>query len=112
MGRFVLWRQQAQLIQSAVAYAAASLITVALHEFGHGLAARLYGFHPTVYGLHEEDLATSPARMAVISTAGPFVSLVLGLIFLAILKRLRGQVLPATSRSGLGCWASQSSSAT
>lgn len=94
MGRFVLWSQQSRLIQSAVAYATASLITVTLHEFGHGLAAWLYGFHPIVYGLHEEDIAASPARIAVIAAAGPAVSLLLGLIFLAIHKRMRGQDFP------------------
>lgn len=91
MGRFGFWRQQARLIQSAVAYAAASLITVTLHEFAHGLAARLYGLHPAIYGLHEEDIATSPARTAVIAAAGPVVSLLLGLIILGVHKRLRGQ---------------------
>jgi hypothetical protein len=49
MGRFTLWSQQSRLIQSAVAYATASLITVTLHEFGHGLAARLYGFRNRVW---------------------------------------------------------------
>ena len=91
MGRSVLRSQQTRLIQSAVAYSTASLITVTLHEFGHGLAARLYGLHPTIFGLHEEDIAASPARIAVIAAAGPVVSLGLGLIFLAIHKRLRGQ---------------------
>lgn len=91
MGRFTLWNQQSRLIQSAIAYASASLITVTLHEFGHGLAARLYGFHPIVYGLHEEDVAASPVRMAVIAAAGPGVSLLLGLLFLAMHKRMRGQ---------------------
>lgn len=94
MGRLVLRSQQARLIQSAVAYATASVITVTLHEFGHALAARLYGFHPTVYGLHEEDVAASPVRIAVIAAAGPVVSLLLGLVFLAIQKRMRGQGFP------------------
>jgi hypothetical protein len=94
MGRFTLWSQQSRLIQSAVAYATASLITVTLHEFGHGLAARLYGFHPTVYGLHEEDVAASPIHVAVIAAAGPVASLLLGLVFLAIHKRMRGQGFP------------------
>lgn len=94
MSRFDLWGKQSRLIQSAVAYASASLITVTLHEFGHGLAAWLYGFHPTVYGLHEEDIAASPVRVAVIAAAGPVVSLLLGLIFLAIHNRVRGQGFP------------------
>lgn len=91
MGRFDLWNQQSRLIQSAVAYATASLITVTLHEFGHGLAAWLYGFHPTVFGLHEEDIAATPVRIAVIAAAGPLLSLVLGLTFLGAQKRMRGQ---------------------
>ena len=94
MGRLTLWSQQSRLIQSAVAYAAASLITVTLHEFAHGLAAWLYGFRPTVYGLHEEDIAASPMRIAVIAAAGPVASLLLGMIFLAVYKRMRGQGFP------------------
>ena len=96
MGRLTLWRQQARLIQSSVAYASASLITVTLHEFGHGLAAWLYGFHPTVYGLHEEDIAASPVRVAVIAAAGPVVSLLLGMIFIAITSACADRAFLAT----------------
>ncbi|MGA8289726.1 MAG: M50 family metallopeptidase, partial [Acidobacteriaceae bacterium] len=87
MSRLDLWSRQSRLIQSSVAYATALLITVTLHEFGHGTAAWLYGFHPMVYGLHEEDIAASQVRVAVIAAAGPLVSLVLGMVFLAIQKR-------------------------
>ncbi|MGB6304500.1 MAG: hypothetical protein WBF45_12170 [Acidobacteriaceae bacterium] len=94
MSRLDLWSRQSRLIQSSVAYATALLITVTLHEFGHGTAAWLYGFHPMVYGLHEEDIAASQVRVAVIAAAGPLVSLVLGMVFLAIQKRMRGQGFP------------------
>ncbi|MGA2166836.1 MAG: hypothetical protein ABSG62_01405 [Terracidiphilus sp.] len=91
MGRFSLWRHQARLIQSASAYGAAALITVTLHEFAHGVTARMFGLHPTVYGLREEDIANAGVRAAVIAGAGPVASLVLGVIFLMVHKRLRGQ---------------------
>lgn len=94
MSRIDLWSRHSRLIQSAVAYATALLITVTLHEFGHAMAAWLYGFHPTVYGLHEQDIAASPVRVAVIAAAGPLVSLVLGMVFLAVQKRMRGQGFP------------------
>jgi hypothetical protein len=64
---------------------------VTLHEFAHGITACFYGLRPTVYGLHEEDIASAPVSTAVIAGAGPLASLVLGLIFLAVHKRLHGQ---------------------
>lgn len=91
MARFTVWSQQARLVQSAVAYGSAALITVTLHEFAHGAAAVLFGLRPTVYGLHEEDVAGAGGQAAVIAAAGPVASLVLGLVFFAVHKRLRGQ---------------------
>jgi len=91
MGGLNLWSQQARLIQSATAYGAAALITVTLHEFAHGFTAVLLGLAPTVYGLHEEDVANTGAPAALIAAAGPVVSLILGLLFLALHKRMRGQ---------------------
>lgn len=91
MARFTVWSQEARLLQSAIAYASAALITVTLHEFAHGAAAVLLGLRPTVYGLHEEDVASGGAQAGMIAGAGPVASLVLGLIFLALHKRLRGQ---------------------
>jgi hypothetical protein len=81
----------ARLLQSATAYASASLITVTLHEFGHGLVAVLLGEHPMVYGLHEDDAANTNAAVGAIAGAGPVVSLVLGILFTAVYDRLRGQ---------------------
>lgn len=81
----------ARLADSVLAYGSALLITATVHEFGHGLTALLFGQHPTVYGLHEEDIASSATAVGVIAAAGPIVSLIVGLIFLAIHKRLRGQ---------------------
>jgi len=80
-----------RLADSVLAYGSALLITVTMHEFGHGLTALLFGQHPTVYGLHEEDIASSITAVGVIAAAGPIVSLIVGLIFLAIHKRLQGQ---------------------
>jgi TM2 domain-containing membrane protein YozV len=91
MGGLNLGRQQTRLVQSASAYGAAALITVTLHEFAHGITAYLFGLNPIVYGLHEEDIASATAPAAVIAGAGPVASLVLGLIFLTVHKRLRGQ---------------------
>ncbi len=82
-----------RLLQSASAYAAASFVTLMVHEFAHGLTARLlYGLHPTVYGLHEEDIASGRTAMGVIAGAGPVVSLIVGALFLWVVHRpLRGQ---------------------
>jgi TM2 domain-containing membrane protein YozV len=91
MARLNLWGQQARLVQSAVAYGAAALITVTLHEFAHGIAALLFGLKPTVYGLHEEDIANATVSATVIAAVGPVASLVFGVIFLTLHKRLRGQ---------------------
>lgn len=91
MARVNLWSQMPRLVQCAVAYGAAALITVTLHEFAHGAAAVAFGLHPTVYGLHEEDIASGGAQAAIIAAAGPIGSLVLGLLFFAVHTRLRGQ---------------------
>jgi hypothetical protein len=82
-----------RLLQSASAFAAAIFITLIVHEFAHGLTARLiYGLHPTVYGLHEKDIASSRGAVGVIAGAGPVVSLIVGAIVLWGLHRpLRGQ---------------------
>ncbi len=82
---------RARLIQSSLAYATASLIAITLHEFGHGLIGLLVGQHPTVYALHEHDIAGSRMDVGLIATAGPVLSLLLGIIFLWIYKYQKGQ---------------------
>jgi len=91
MARLTLWSQTARLVQSAVAYGTAALMTVTLHEFAHGAAALAFGLRPTVYGLHEEDVAGGGWQAAIIAAAGPIASLALGLMFFQIHKRMRGQ---------------------
>lgn len=82
-----------RLLQSSIAFGSALLLTLIFHEFGHGITARLiYGLHPTVYGLHEDDIASSHTAIGVIASAGPIIGLVIGLIFLFIIhKRQTGQ---------------------
>ncbi len=82
---------RARLIQSSLAYATASLIAVTLHEFGHGIMAVMVGQHPTVYALHEQDIAGSRMDVGLIAAAGPVVSLLLGLSVLYAYKYLKGQ---------------------
>jgi hypothetical protein len=68
-------------------------VTLIFHEFGHGLTARFVsGLHPTVYGLHEDDIASSHTAIGVIASAGPLIGLLVGLIFLFVIHtRQMGQ---------------------
>src|SRR5579859_173863 len=76
-------QNRTRLLQSSIAFGSALLMTLIFHEFGHGLTARfVYGLHPTVYGLHEDDIASSHTAIGVIASAGPLIGLLVGLFFL------------------------------
>lgn len=68
-------------INSAVTFASAELITAALHETGHGLAAQALGFAPRIYAFYENNPNGNPTQSLIILAAGPLMSLVTGLIF-------------------------------
>ena len=65
----------------------AGFITFALHEGGHWLAANLLG-HPAYFGLNSAGArdAVSPVDHAIISAAGPAVTVVQALIALALVQ--------------------------
>ena len=79
--------QRALFVNSALAFAAAELLTAALHEAGHGLAAQLLGFSPRIYGFYENNPSGDARATLIILAAGPIVSLVLGVVFWAWYRR-------------------------
>jgi hypothetical protein len=82
-------------INSAFAFATAMLVTAALHEMGHGLAAQALGFAPKIYGFYENNPTGTPAQSLIVLAAGPLASLLLGVVFMAWYRR-------ATPRYGYG----------
>gem|GEM_PF-2015655 len=76
-------RQRALFVNSALAFASAELITAALHEAGHGLAAQALGFSPHIYAFYENNPSGSARETLTILAAGPITSLALGAIFWA-----------------------------
>jgi hypothetical protein len=72
------------LLNSDCAYTIALMLTFTLHEFGHALPALALGFTPTVR-LASVEYGTAPPDMEVIiALAGPFVSLITGVLFLIV----------------------------
>jgi hypothetical protein len=73
---------------SALAY----VVGVALHEhFGHALACVTLGSHPTelgAYYINCDDTRLSSLRIRLVELAGPFVSVMTGVVCLALLRRL------------------------
>jgi hypothetical protein len=68
-------------VNSALAFASAELITAALHEAGHGLAAQALGFSPHIYAFYENNPTGDARQTLTILAAGPMTSLVLGALF-------------------------------
>jgi hypothetical protein len=71
-------------INSALAFASAELLTAALHETGHGLAAQALGFSPRIYAFFENNPDGTTTQSLIILASGPLASLVLGALFLAL----------------------------
>ena len=73
---------------SALAY----VVGVALHEhFGHALACVALGSHPTELGAYYINCAAarlSSLRIRLVEVAGPFVSVMTGVVCFALLRRL------------------------
>ena len=63
------------------------LLTAALHEAGHGLAAQSLGFSPKIYAFYEDNPTGTPVQNLIILAAGPCASLILGVVFLLWLRR-------------------------
>lgn len=71
----------AVFVNSALSFASAELITAALHEVGHGLAAQALGFSPHIYAFYENNPTGDARQTLTILAAGPMTSLVLGAFF-------------------------------
>ena len=78
------------LLNSAVAFACAVYLCVTAHEFAHALAGLALHLQATVYPNHVDFSPTTNSQAIIIALAGPFFSLVSGLIVLALLPRSWG----------------------
>lgn len=58
------------------------LVTAALHETGHGLAAQSFGFHPKIYAFYENNPTGTATQNLIILSAGPLTSLLIGVLSL------------------------------
>jgi len=68
-------------VNSALAFAAAQLLTAALHEAGHGIAAQILGFAPHIYAFYEDNPTGDARQTLIVLAAGPLASLLLGAFF-------------------------------
>ena len=75
---------RALLLNSAVAFAVACLVMVTAHEAAHAVAALAQGNHPVVHGFSVEDGSRTDRQDIVTALAGPFFSLVSGLVVLGM----------------------------
>lgn len=81
------------VINSAVCYMLAFLLTTVLHEFGHAIVGSLLGSSPVLHHNYVEhlDRASLPVmHQAWIACAGPLVSLAQGLLLLPVVRRRSG----------------------
>ncbi len=78
------------LINSTIAFALAALVMFTLHELGHAAAAISFGYHPIVRPFSVDYGPATKTQNIVILLTGPFVSLVLGMIFLAMPRAGKG----------------------
>ncbi len=62
--------QRALFVNSALAFASAELLTAALHESGHGLAAQFFGFSPHIYAFYENNPSGDACETLTILAAG------------------------------------------
>lgn len=72
------------LVNSTVAFALALLLMVTVHELGHAVAALAQGHHPVLRPFSVDTGATPGAQRVVTAAAGPLLSLVTGLLALAM----------------------------
>ena len=75
---------------SALAFAAAYVLTTAIHELAHALAAAVFGLHPVWHGDTTPHLTGTAAQETLVALAGPVYSIVSGTAILALSSRARG----------------------
>lgn len=81
------------VINSAVCYVLAFLLTTVLHEFGHAIVGSLLGSSPVLHHNYVEHLdreSLPVMHQAWIALAGPLVSLAQGLLLLLVVRRRSG----------------------
>lgn len=81
------------VINSAVCYVLAFLITTFLHEVGHALVGAWFGSHPVLhhnYVAHLDRDALPVMHQVWIALAGPVVSLLQGSLLLPVVMRRKG----------------------
>ena len=97
------------LINSAVAFSLALLVTITVHEFAHAAAAVVLGFHPVVHRFSADPNVVTVGQQVTIDLAGPILSLLIGLGFLAIsARRWSRSGFVQRSCCGWACWAHSS----
>lgn len=84
--------------QRLLAFTAAALVSVLIHELGHTFTQRHYGAraHIMLYamgGLAIPDRGFSRGQQILISLAGPFVQIAMGLLALLLVRYVQGDVL-------------------
>jgi hypothetical protein len=77
------------LVNSTVAFALALLLMITVHELGHAVAALAQGHHPVLRPFSVDTGAAPGAQRVVTAAAGPLLSVVTGLLVLAM--PLRGR---------------------
>ena len=80
---------RSQLLNSAVAFAAACMVMITVHEFGHVVGNLAQGNAAVMYGFSVEDNSQIDRQQVITALAGPLLSLLSGLVILALpLSRL------------------------
>jgi hypothetical protein len=75
---------------SALAFCAAYIVTTAVHELAHALAAAFFGLDPVWHGATTPHVAGTAAQETVVALAGPICSVISGTTVLALSSRARG----------------------
>jgi hypothetical protein len=79
------------LVNSAVAFMIALPLMITAHEFGHALAGVAQGLQPTVYPNQVTyRIEGTSAQRVITALAGPVVSLLIGVLVLAVVPAGRG----------------------
>lgn len=78
------------VLGSTLSFTAAYILTSAVHELAHSVAAAGYGLNPVWHGVGTPHAPGAAGPETVIALAGPAYSLVSGLVFLALAPRARG----------------------
>jgi len=71
----------ARFANAALAFASATMMTVAIHEAAHGLVAQWLGFSPKIYPFFENNPTGTPHQDILIAAGGPVGSLLTGVVF-------------------------------